>query len=79
MKNELWQYKAVLFDVDKTIAGAKQQLTPRTQRALQQLLESHFTIGLCTGRHFATLKPGVLKYFPKDALHIVAGGAQVID
>ncbi|MBP9819897.1 HAD-IIB family hydrolase, partial [Candidatus Woesebacteria bacterium] len=53
--------------------------TPRTQRALQQLLESHFTIGLCTGRHFATLKPGVLKYFPKDAHHIVAGGAQVID
>ncbi|MEP7167491.1 MAG: HAD hydrolase family protein [Candidatus Woesebacteria bacterium] len=71
-------YKAFLFDVDKTLTNSKKEITPRTQEMVQKLYQKYPLIGVCTGRHFVTLRSVAFPYFPSDCVHVVAGGAQVI-
>lgn len=71
-------YKAVLFDVDKTLTNLKKEITPRTQEMIRSVYERGFLIGACTGRHFVTLRSVALPYFQSDCLHVVSGGAQII-
>jgi Cof subfamily protein (haloacid dehalogenase superfamily) len=79
MSQTLNQYKALLFDVDKTLSTSKRDFTPRTQAALKKIAEAGYVIGLCTGRSYASLYKMVMSFFPDSALHITAGGAQVVD
>lgn len=73
----LSNYKACLFDLDKTLTNFKQEVTPATAQALKKLSQK-MKIGLCTGRHFATLTNKGLTYFAPEDTHIVSGGSQVI-
>jgi 5-amino-6-(5-phospho-D-ribitylamino)uracil phosphatase len=77
IKNET--YAAFLFDLDNTLANSHGEITPRTKRALQTLAKKGYRIGLCTGRHRATLQHKALPNLPKESIHVVSGGAQVID
>ncbi len=75
---QLSNYKAFLFDVDKTLTNLQKEISPRTKLALKLLQQKGYIIGVCSGRHFATLHETLEKLFLGSALHIHAGGAQVI-
>ena len=70
-------YRAFLFDVDRTLTDRTAAITRRTETALRALAKN-YKIGVCTGRHFATLKE-TFRCFPEHSLHVVSGGAQIID
>lgn len=72
-------YKAVLFDVDKTLANSKREITPTTRQALKELSDKNYSIGICTGRHFATVGGLISVYFPSTSFHVLAGGGLVTD
>lgn len=72
-------FSALLFDVDGTLANHEYQITTQTAAALQALQHTHLLTGVCTGRHFAQMGEYVLGNFASDALHVVSGGAQVIN
>ncbi len=74
---DIAQYKAILFDLDKTLTNMKQEITPATAQVLKKLNQKMRT-GLCTGRHFSTLKDRSLIHFLPESTHVVSGGAQVI-
>lgn len=75
---ELSSYKALLFDVDHTLANS-QRVVPETLRELlTRLHQNGYQIGVCTGRSFSALQRYVLTYFPTDAWHVVSGGSQVV-
>lgn len=71
-------YKALLFDFDRTLTNSQKQITPATQEALQRIATKGFITGLCTGRHFTTLRMHLSSLFPPTAVHITAGGGQLI-
>lgn len=70
-------YKALLFDVDKTLTTMDRTIRPRTIAALSAVADAGYEIGVCTGRSWAELRTGVLHFFPEHSLHILSGGAQV--
>lgn len=70
--------KGILFDVDGTLTNLDRVITPSTQLFLQKLSKTEIQFGVCTGRHFSTLKNYIFPHFPQDALHITGGGGQII-
>lgn len=72
------KYKAILFDVDKTLTNSNKEITHATKRAIQNVSAKGLLTGVCTGRQFATIQPTISDLFTPQALHIVAGGGQVI-
>ncbi len=72
-------YKALLFDVDKTLTNSNREITPSTVQAIQYARKKGFTVAVCTGRHFTTLDQTFLFPFEPSELHIVSGGSQIID
>lgn len=70
-------YKAILFDVDKTLTTDWQKIPDRTVAALTLLHDRGIQYGVATGRSYANLK-SILSVFPNEALHIVSGGAELI-
>lgn len=70
---------AFLFDVDNTLTNTRREITPRTREALQKLAGQGVATGVCTGRSYAELCGWVLPLFPQDALHVVSGGAQLVN
>lgn len=77
-KTQLRSIRAFLFDVDKTLTNSRGEVTQRTQQALQQLAQKEYSLGVCTGRGFARVQNDILPLFPKESLHIVSGGAEVV-
>ncbi len=71
--------KALLFDVDNTLTTTNRVLRPRTLRAIEQVAQAGYIVGVCTGRSWAELRHKVLTAFPLNALHVVSGGAQVVE
>jgi hypothetical protein len=74
----------VCCDVDGTLMNDEYIVTQKTQQTIEQLLalEDGPDFVICTGRHLATLSKTVLPIFQKlnpRALHVVCGGAMVID
>lgn len=70
-------YKAVLFDVDKTLTNSKREFPDANKRMLSDLVKNGFIVGLCTGRQSATLQ-SVLSAFPEKSFHVICGGGQII-
>lgn len=75
---------AILIDVDGTFFNSAHDFSPRTIELLRQYLSRTDLpkIVLCTGRHPATLIKTALPIFAElapDSLHIVAGGAMLIN
>lgn len=79
MSQKLSDYKALLFDVDKTLSNSRRQVTPRTQQALHRLSQAGYSIALCTGRSYASVYRPVMPLFPAQTLHITSGGGQIVD
>ncbi len=73
----LSDYTALLFDVDRTINNSRKIITPATVEALQNIPSDKYK-ALCTGRILAALDTYIFQYFPKDAIHIISGGAQLV-
>lgn len=74
--------KGFLFDVDQTLtntAWPDRKISDRTKRALAKLSLAGKKAGICTGRQYAELRSVVLPLFPSNALHVVAGGGEVIN
>jgi Cof subfamily protein (haloacid dehalogenase superfamily) len=65
-------------DVDKTITRLDSQVSPRTEAAIQAVFAAGGSVSLCTGRGYLPLQDKILKYFPPQSVHVVAGGAQLI-
>jgi Cof subfamily protein (haloacid dehalogenase superfamily) len=76
---QLTDFSSLLFDVDGTLANHDYHITNFTKIALHNLFAAGYTTGVCTGRHYAQMGEYVLGNFAKDALHVVSGGAQVIN
>jgi len=69
---------AFLLDVDKTLTNYNREISPKTKEVLNKLFAQNTIVSICTGRTYSTLLHYVLPLFPKDALHIIAGGGQII-
>ncbi len=76
---KLSDFKALLFDVDRTLTDSKREISPETIDALKILDAKGYQIGVCSGRGVATLKSKVLPLFPKNSIHIAGGGSQLVD
>lgn len=74
---KLQDFKALLFDVDRTLTNTKYLLPEDVITNLKQLAESNFEIGICTGRGFPTVSNYILPHFPKDSLHVLNGGGEI--
>lgn len=72
-------FKAFLFDVDKTLTNSKRQVSSFTCEMLEKTAQEGYPVGVCSGRHYATLHEHYFSLFPHNSLHVVSGGAQVID
>lgn len=72
------KYKAILFDVDKTLTNSNKEITQPTKDCVRKLSERGFVTGVCTGRHFVTIQETLSTLFPKTSLHVMAGGGVVI-
>ena len=75
----LSDFKALLFDVDTTLTNTARKVSPSVQAALQKLADAGKILGTCTGRPMIGLRKTVAPLFPKESLHVVSGGAQVVD
>lgn len=77
---QLKNFKAFLFDVDQTLTNSSREISPRTKAALKALTEHGFIWGVCTGKNYSRLRDeNISSLLPPGSLHIVAGGAQIID
>lgn len=74
----LSDYKAILFDVDRTLIPPTREIFPEVIQMLKALNERGIITGICTGRGYASIKNELLPIFPKDSIHIMAGGSLVI-
>jgi Cof subfamily protein (haloacid dehalogenase superfamily) len=74
---KLQDYKAILFDVDKTLTNNRREVTPRTKAVLVELQKLDILVGVCTGRSYPNLMKTVLPLFKDEANHILSGGSVV--
>lgn len=74
----LQDFQACLFDVDKTLTNSNKELTAATVQAVKKLAGSGIMVGVCTGRNYATISGMLQACFPRESLHVVCGGAQVV-
>jgi len=78
MTKTLQDFSGILFDVDMTLTNTQRKLSPRLIKALKELSNMRLHLGVCTGRAFVALRETVLPFFPQAALHVTAGGGQVV-
>lgn len=76
---KLLDFKAVLFDIDRTLSNSSGEITDETVAAIKQLGEENIKLGVCTGRGVAAVKNKILPLFPKDSIHITGGGSQLVN
>jgi Cof subfamily protein (haloacid dehalogenase superfamily) len=72
-------FRALLFDVDLTLTNSKREVSGQLVERLKELAQRNLQIGVCTGRTYVALKETIFPYFPSEALHITAGGSQVVN
>ncbi len=72
------QVKGILIDVDGTLVNLDKEFTAVTQKAVAQLYQHGFEVGLCTGRAHPVIKNYILPHFPENSVHIMEDGGQII-
>lgn len=76
---QLSDFKAILFDVDKTLTNFQREIHPRTKTAIAALTAAGYKCGVCTGRSYVSLTiDKILDIFSPESFHIVNGGTQVV-
>ncbi len=71
-------YRALLLDVDGTLVKSDRSVSPSVIKAIRRARKSGIQVSLSTGRAFISLT-AIFDQIGWDGVHIVAGGAQVID
>lgn len=76
---KLSDFKALLFDVDKTITDTHRVIHPETRQAFEKLKITGLIAGACTGRGYQMLvEEDVLSLFHPQSSHICCGGSLLI-
>lgn len=75
---KLSDFKALLFDIDRTLIPRSREIFPEIKPMLSKLQKAGYTTGVCSGRGFAAIKEVIMPLFPDDSLHILAGGSLII-
>lgn len=70
--------KGILLDIDGTITASDKKVSPATAQTLLQIASMDIPCGVSTGRHFAAIKGYILPFFSPNAVHITAGGGQLV-
>lgn len=70
--------QAFLLDVDKTMTDMAAVIRPETIQAVAAVRAAGYRVGVCTGRGYAELVQLVMPLFSPGDLHVVSGGAQVV-
>lgn len=79
---DLNQFKAFLFDVDRTLVNASYEFPLGVISIVKKLYRQGFEVGICTGRSFQSVKHSVLPVFESldhKGYHVISGGAEVIN
>ena len=79
---DLNQFKAFLFDVDRTLVNASYQFPLGVVTIINKLYQQGFEVGICTGRSFQSVRHSVLPVFDglnHKGYHVISGGAEVIN
>ena len=76
---KLSDFKALLFDVDRTLTDTNCNISTEVIFALNKLNQEGFTIGVCSGRGTPHLLNKVLPIFPENSLHITTSGSRLIN
>lgn len=77
--SKLTDYKALLFDIDGTLVSKNGVITDEIVDSLNQLAEQGYKIGVCSGRGYASITHKIIPLFPKESIHILAGGSLLIN
>jgi len=76
---KLSDFKALLFDIDRTLTDTKRNISTETLEALHELRKKGFLTGVCSGRGTPNLINKILPLFPENSLHITTGGSRLIN
>jgi len=73
--------KVIFLDLDRTTTNSQKVITEETKKAIKKAQEKGYVVGLCTGRQLPLLLPliDLDELFPPTRMHIIAGGAQIIN
>lgn len=74
----LSDFKAILFDIDRTLIPPTREIFPEVIKMLNKLHERGIVTGICTGRGYASIKNKLIPIFPNESVHIMAGGSLLI-
>ncbi len=75
----LSDFKAILFDADKTLTKSDGSIPTGVPKALKDLSKAGLELAICTGRNPALLKEFLFPYFPQNAVHICVSGSALVD
>jgi Cof subfamily protein (haloacid dehalogenase superfamily) len=74
----LSDFQAIFFDIDKTLIPPSGEIFPEVPEIISALVKKNIKVGVCSGRGYPTVVNKILSLFPKDSLHVLAGGALLI-
>lgn len=74
----LSDFKAILFDVDRTLIPPNREIFPEVIEVLKKLHDRGIITGICTGRGYASVVNEFMPIFSENSVHIMAGGSLVI-
>lgn len=67
----------MFLDVDGTLTNSLREVTPRTQKALEDYQKAGGVIALATGRSLSECQGRIFHFFPADTIHILNSGSQL--
>lgn len=74
----LFDYQALLFDIDGTLIPPSREVFPEIPLLLQELAKKNIRVGLCSGRGYPSILNVLIPIFPDNSVHVLAGGSVVI-
>lgn len=76
--NSINEVKALVFDIDRTLTNYEGEVTEATLNALKKAKEKGLYTAVCSGRGYPSIHRKIMPLFDEEALHVVAGGSQVV-
>ncbi len=75
---KLSNFKALLFDFDKTLARTDGTVPEQIITLFRQLTDRGIALGLCAGRSSLTLQKNGFHLFPAESMHICSSGGLIV-
>jgi len=73
------KYKALISDFDMTLVGYDLRVTPEIKEAIKSLVDRGYIFTIATARHFHSVIRESIRELGIGGLHIMRGGAEIID